>query len=242
MWNRPRKLKGMFSHIIPASLKRHFTWLSASFVLLLTAIVLYLIWEFVPGVTTNSILGPVLLWGNWIFWVLAAVSSILTIQDWWRSRSPSSSSNEQNTASNQLSNRASGFVRSNEEILNEAVEDLQGAFSISEEGDILIHHSEDPLDRRGMVYVIAASVAAEAGEDVRDSHWVTHQELMDEMGYSISSANVFISKMGPFLDRDFDQVEQADEDPDPSEVRFKLNIEEVHDAVQYVNGDRASPN
>lgn len=225
-------------------LDRHFTWLSASVVGILVLSILSLVIYFVTGIEPGTAIewAVIVLTGG--VTLLTAVSSIITIRRWWRSTErsyPTHSSSdseedaesESNTISSRLSTPAEGFVRTDEELYDRAKTILDGHFAILEDGEIQLEIEDIPYDCRAMLYVFAARVAYDAGR--RDSPLVSNQEIQDEIGGSTASANIFFSKMGDRVDRNFDPDEVLD-DWEDDEIKVELNLRYSVDAAKYIRG------
>lgn len=223
---------------------RHFTWLSGTLLAGSIAIIVLLTVFFVPSNLISDLFQTTLKGVGVLLTALTLVGTILTIHDWWSKRKPKlslSSANE--NGENSLSTPARGFVKTDEEKMREAMGELDGWFEIQEQGDIILRPVPDQynIDRKAMLYVFAAKVAYDADE--RPTPKVSKQELMDEMGFSSAAAGVFISKMGDFIDRDFDPddtetlVEMEEED-----IIFETNPSEALNIAEYITEERTSPN
>ncbi len=141
-----------------------------------------------------------------------------------------------------LSDPVRGFVKSDEERIEEALREIQGWFTIHEGGEIeLTPKGQVGADHKAMLYVLAAWAASRADE--RNQPTVSQKEIMDEIEFSEASAGVFISKMDYFLDKEYELGEgQYLSQLDANEVEFKLNPDHISDVVKYILTERSSPN
>lgn len=121
-------------------------------------------------------------------------------------------------------------------LIAQAIEGIDGWFVIREGGDIVLQPEEelDP-DRQGMLYVFASRAAYDAGE--RDSSKVSRQGLEEVTRLSGGATSVFLRKMGDFLERHYDTDERLYE-IDDDKVEVELNLSEVMEAVEYIQGER----
>lgn len=173
--------------------------------------------------------------------MITVVGALITIRDFLNKRSPDTPvSSETDPDEEGLSSPAEGFVRLPEDIMREAMNLLEGFFIVHDDGEIIYKGKGAPLkgDPKAMLYVFGARVAYDAGK--RNSPEVSKVEIVDEMGWSSAAANVFISKMGDFIIRNFDTDLPTDLDDD--EVTIELNRKQAIEAANYIRGNRGSPN
>lgn len=229
----------------PNYVTRHFTWLSATLVGVLVASNLFFVLTYVPGVTANRLLNIVLTFGTGLVMILTALGALITIHEKWDIFDQEVESSSGDTTSEGLSSPAQGFIRTDEDILKEALDLLGGWFSVSQRGEISLHPKEDSvsLDHKGMLYVIAKFTAHQAYPDEVCSPKVTRKELKNVLGFSTPSTRVFISKMSDFIIKNFDwdDVDSFSE-LDDEEVTIELNVPRSYQAAKYIIGERRAPN
>lgn len=213
-------------------------------------VILFLILFYVPAATANAAFNIVLTIGTTIFGVLSVLSGILTIHDWISKRGLQFEREETDEPASEtgLSSPAQGFVKTKEERMREAMDELDGWFIIQENGTIEFKNEGEDLsnDRAGALYIFAAQVGYESG--YRDTPKVSKAEVRDAMEFSGASAGVFMDKMYSterdefFVNFDFDPEDpESTFDMDEEELTFKLNKGEVSEVVRYIKGDRSAP-
>lgn len=211
------------------------------------ALLLFVVLRYVPGVTGNKILDLFLTVSSSALFLFSGVAGLVLIVErlgeWgWVGDEESS-----NPSGDNLSSPARGFVETDEERMQRAMEALEGWFVIRDAGRIVLQPEPDRMssDQRGMLYVFASRVAYDAGE--RDSPKVSKREVRDRVDFTSASAGVFIDKMYDeneyFIELDYDPesrealMEMGDED-----MLFELNLGEVSEVVRYIKGERRAPN
>ena len=236
--------KEILQVVFRRTLDRHFTWLSATIVGLLVLLILLLLIFFVPGIEPGTTLDWGMKIGAAFITFLTFVSSIITLQHWWSSidqpffnrvgsNSPDDSDN--GVDSTGLSSPAEGFVESDEEIYDWARMKLDGWFWILDDGEIRLKTNEDlHYDRKGMLYIFAARVAFDARK--RESPQVSKQELLDTIGGTTNSMNVFLNKMGDKLIKNYETAEEK-ERMNNEELIVELNIRNADKAAKYIRGE-----
>ncbi|WP_207587209.1 hypothetical protein [Halomontanus rarus] len=179
--------------------------------------------------------------------LITVCGALLGIHDWFskRSREPEYSHQkyeqypESSSLKQGLSTPAQKFVQTDEDLMEEAMDELDGWFTIHENGEIDLKVADNLVpDRKGMLYVFAARVAYEANK--RESPLVSKKEVMDKLNMTEGEARVFLSKMGDFLNRDYDPQDKLYDIP-PEEIKAELDRREVLEAVKYIEGDRRAP-
>lgn len=226
---------------------RHFTWLSGALVGFSIAVNLILILVFIPGATTNALVGLIISVGAIAATLVSSIGGLIAIHEFFEKREVL---NEYSTSTDSddegLSAPARGFVETDEQRLQRAMEELEGWFTIRGNGEIVLHPEPDQMgsDRKGMLYVFAARVSSDA--EVRDSPVVSKQEIRDEIDFTRASAGVFIDKMYDedeyFIDLHYDP-EDTDTlyEMDDEEITFELNVGKVDEVVDYIRANRGSP-
>lgn len=239
MGNRFGRVRTSIDRLTPNFISRHFTWLSATLLGFFVAATFFLVLKYVPGVTTNRFLNIFLSIGAGLATIITVLGALITIHE----KLGVTSSDSTNSDEDGLSTPAQGFVRTDEEIMRNAMQSLKGWFSVSKGGEISLHPENgiQGHDRKGMLLVFATRVASDAGEV--DNPWVSRKELKDQVGFTSASADVFISKMGDFVNRNFDPEDyEVYRELDDDEIAVQLNVSESNEAAQYIIGERSSPN
>lgn len=221
-------------------LKRHFTWVSATVVLVALFSIFLLVLVYVPEATTNAAVNTFLTATTVLSGLLSLLSLIKSGMGWVEENTITEDIGEDDQNEDTLSSPARGFERTNQDRMREAMEDLDGWFSFGEEGNISFHSEGSNIqgDRRNMLYVFAVRVAYEANN--RDSPLIDNQELVENLEISAGEANVFISKMEDWVERRYDR-----EEPRPMHAidnrQFELNLEKVPEVTEYIRGERRAP-
>lgn len=223
---------------------RHFTWLSGTLIGFSIAINLILVLLYVPGATANAFIGFLLSIGAAAMTLVSFIGGILTIHDYLDKKQVLVADSEtKKSTKDGLSSPAEGFVRTTDELMEEAMSQLDGSFEVHSDGQIEFKNdgAEKGGDPKAMLYVFACRVAYQAG--CRDSPKVSKDELMRVTGYSTRAASVFISKMDNFIIRNFDpDTPETHRDLDDSEILIELNRKKSRQAAKYIRGERYSPN
>lgn len=232
----PGKLQGFIG--------RHFTWLSGTLIGFSIAANLILVVLYVPGATANALLGLILSIGAGAVTLVSFVGGLLTIQNHLdKKQFAEGDSVPGELVDRGLSSPAQGFVRTEEELMGEAMRELEGWFEVHSDGQIKFVNEgvENGGDPKAMLFVFAARVAYEAG--YRETPKVSKEEIKEVTGFSSRAASVFISKMDDFIGRNFDPDEpETYRDLDDSETKVELNRKKAREAVKYIIGERRAPN
>jgi len=248
------RLSNVLGRLVPNKVQsfigRHFTWLSGTLFGFSIAINLLLILIYVPGATANAAISSVLSIGAVTFSLVTFTGGALTIKDYLDKRDSfdDPESEPEGTVDGGLSSPAQGFVRTTEEQMREAMDELEGWFVIQEDGSIEFQNEESELsaDQRGALYVFAAQIGYESR--VRDTPKVSKEEIREAVGFSGPAATVFMSKMYDtendefFVTFDFNPQDRAAmRDMAEDEMTFKLNRDNVSEVVKYIKGERSAP-
>lgn len=242
------RVRNLTRRLIPKKIQkfigRHFTWLSGTLIGFLIAIILGLVLLYVPGATANAFVGNMLSIGAGVVTIVTFLGALITISDYLEKKGVTNpASNSKGSDDKGLSSPAQGFVRTEKELMQEAMQALEGWFEIRSDGQIQFKNqgAEKKGDPKAMLYVFAARVAYEA--EHRDSPKVSKDEIMDQIGFSTAAASVFISKMADFIIRNFDPDNpETYRNSDDSEIKVEINRKKAREAVEYIRGERRSPN
>lgn len=131
-------------------------------------------------------------------------------------------------------------VESDEDLVARALDRIDGWFVIREGGDIVLEPDEDlHIGREGMLYVLVARAAYDAGE--RDSPRVNQLELANKTEMMEKFVSYFVKSMDGFIERHYDPDMDLSE-VHADDIEFELNVSEVLEAVKYIRGEREAPN
>lgn len=221
----------------------HFSWLSLSIIVFEAAVILGLVYFFVPvGELLKSLSG-----------LLGTVLSLLIairIVVWFYREVRSLLNGESSTEGGQLEVAGPGSrpiesaLQTTDERFDEEVSSITDWMRIDEDGDITLVPEEDISDDpKYLLYVVAAKVAYELG--VRDSPRVSYEELSEQVATTFP-VNPFLGKADQFLNvyHDGEQVESWSDVPHRSNegAEVEVNINNIEGAVEWIEtGSRNVP-